>query len=266
MSLDMHLFRVDLALAAVGLVAIFVLASEAGYRLGLRFASHSVNDAVRSQFATIEGAEFALVGLLLAFTFSMAATRHESRKLVIVAEANAIGTAWLRADVLPPEQCRQLRSLMRQYMDAWFELADSGRDARKWDPATRKGADLQKRMWAISAEECRRNPDSVAASLLLSSLNDVFDRHGDSRFAFANRLPAAILVLVIVSATIAVGHLGYGYGMAGRRNFATLVILCCLIVVTIIVIMDLDRPLRGMFQITPQSMIDLYQGMPAGEQ
>lgn len=261
MNIDHHIFRVDLTLIAIGLLALLLLASEIGYRLGRRFGSRMVTDAVRGQFTAVEGAEFALVGLLLAFTFSMSAGRYESRKSAIVAEANAIGTAYLRANVLPPEEGRTLQSHFREYVDQWLELSQSGRDPRRWDAASGKINDLQSRMWTIGAAACRREPTSEAASLVLSSLNDVFDRHSDSLFAFTNRLPGGVMLVLVATSLIAVGHLGFGYGMAGRRGLFTLAILCSLIVLTTVVILDFDRPRQGMFQLVPQNMIDLQQSM-----
>lgn len=268
MNLDLYIFRMPMALTSLGLLALLLLAAELGFRLGRYFARRGGGgnaDAVRGQFTTVEAAEFALVGLLIAFTFSIAASRYENRKLVIVAEANAIGTAYLRAEVLPPEDSRRLRSLMREYVDSWLEMAHSGDDRQRWDAASRKITQLQEPMWAIAAAECRRNPSSDAAGLLLASLNDVFDRHSDSLFAFSNRLPGAIILVLIGAAGVAMGRLGFGYGMAGRRGLITLGTLACLIVVTIAIILDFDRPRRGMFQLSPQNMVDLRQSMAPDE-
>lgn len=261
MNIDMHIHQLDLWLTGLALLTLLLATAEIGFRLGRRFARNQVNDAVRSQFTTIEGAEFALIGLLLAFTFSMAISRYESRRVAIVAESNAIGTAYLRAQTLEPVDAARLQQVLRDYTDTWIELSKSGRNPQRWDAARRRATELQDQAWAIAMSAARKQPTSVPVSLLIPALNEVFDRHTSSLAEFSNRLPGAVMVLLLIAALIVLGHVGYGNGMAGQRSPVTVAVLSVLIVTTIIVIMDFDRPRQGLLQLVPQSMYDLRQSM-----
>ena len=260
MFLDLTFFWLNLGVAGAMLMAVVLLAAEAGFRLAQR-ASGGIDDQNRSQVAAIKGASIAVVGLLLGFTFSMSASRFESRKLIVVNEANAIGTAYLRARLLQEPQRQQLEACLRRYVDVWLELCAAGADVNTGEAATKELGQLQERLWTVAAEAARQNPNAVTLSLLLQSLNDIFDRQSELMAAVANRVPGVVLLLLTVTISIALGMVGYGCGLAGRRNFGAVLTLSVLIVAIILTILDFDRPRRGLVQISPAPMLVLRQGM-----
>jgi hypothetical protein len=261
MSLDSEFFWLHLGLAGVILLAVLLLATEAGFRLGRRTRRRS-DDPVRTQFGAIEGASLAIVGLLLAFTFSMSASRFEDRKLLIVHETNALGTAWLRARVLQPPERHEVQSLLRRYVDTWLELYEAaGANPKGVEPVLKELDRLQEGLWSRASDVARQNPNAVTLSLLLQSLNDVFDRQSEFVAACRNRIPGVILLMLTVAATISLGMIGYGCGLVGHRSFLATFMLSLLIVTIVVVILDFDRPKRGFFQLGPQGMTALRETM-----
>ena len=143
MFLDQLIFWADLGLTGAALVVLTVVAMEVGFRLGRR-RQKKADESARTQFTAIEGAELTVVGLLLAFTFSMAVSRFETRKQIVVNEANALGTAYLRAQLLPPLERLEAEALLRNYVDTWLELHDAGAgpaETRRRDPEAGRAAD-----------------------------------------------------------------------------------------------------------------------------
>jgi len=258
--LDREFFWVHLGLAGTGIMIMMLCAAEVGVRFGRRGRKTS-DDPTRSQYTAIEGAALAVVGLLLAFTFSMSASRFENRKQIVVNEANALGTAWLRAQLLPESEGQEVRSLLRSYVDAWLELHEGGPDVTRHAAASKELDRLQDQLWSRASAAARRDPNSVTMSLLLQSLNEVFDRQSELMAAVANRVPGVVLLLLTVTAAVSLGMVGYCSGLAGRRNFVATFTLGLLIAGTILVILDFDRPRRGLIQLSPRSMIVLRESM-----
>ena len=262
MLLDRVIFWLDLGLITVGLLVVMLIAIEGGFRLGRR-ARRRTDDPTRAQFTAIEGAELTVVGLILAFAFGMAITRFESRRQIVVNESNAIGTAYLRAALLPPPQRQDAEALLRRYVDAWLELHDGGPDQKRFQAATRELDQLQTQLWSLGSEAARQKPELPTMALFLQALNDSFDRQSELKAAISNRVPGLILLLLILGAVLALGQIGYGCGLTGRRNLSATITLCLLVAAIILVTLDLDRPRQGFLQLDAQSMIALRQSMTA---
>lgn len=260
MFVENEFVRLHLWLAGAILLALVLLAAETGFRLG-RKRTRAVDDAARSQFTAIEGSAMAVAGLLLAFTFSMSVSRFENRKQIVVLEANALGTAYLRARLLPPPQRQEVESSLRRYVDAWLEYHQAGPDLARGRAALKEMDLLQERLWSAVSTLARENPNAVTLSLILQALNDVFDRQSELTAAVSNRVPGVVLLLLALVCAIAMGIVGRGCGLAGPRSFVTTLVLSCMLVAIILVILDFDRPRRGLIQISPQSMIAVRQSM-----
>ena len=259
MFLDLQFYTLPLAMVGLLLLAVTLLAAEVGFRLGRRARSNA-DEATRSQLTAIEGGVLGVVGLLLAFSFGMSVSRFENRKEIVVHEANAIGTAYLRAQLLPQPERREVESMFRRYVDAWLEVYEAASDQQR-----RAGVQeidrLEGEIWSRAVAVARQKPDSLPMSLLLQSLNEVFDRKAELIAAVANRVPGMILLLLILGTAVSLGQVGYGCGVAGRRSVTATLTLCFLVAAIILVIFDLDRPRRGLLQVSPQSMIALRESI-----
>ena len=242
------------------LLALLLLAVEIGFRTG-----HAVRDRLDdhavSQIMAIQGTILGLLALLLAFTFSMAVDRYETRRALVVKEANAIGTAALRAQLLPEPARSDVAALLREYVGIRIELSEAGIDVNRFQAAMVASERLQQAFWVQAVAAVRGESQSLGPALLLASLNDVIDVHGERLAARENHVPEIVLRLELLVAIFAVGIVGYGSGAGGRRNPISTTVLALLLAAVALLIVDLDRPHRGLIQVSQQPLMDLQRSL-----
>ena len=245
------------------LIGLLLFADEAGYRLGRR-RQDSVTDLVRAQLGSIQGALFGLFALLLGFTFAMALSRFDRRYEMVVQEANAIGTAALRAHVLPPPQRTEMTGVFRRYVDVRVE---AGRGANLLTARRRaldaEAARLQGQLWRHAVAAAETDPRSVPVGLLLQSVNEAIDIKEERDAVLANHVPESVLLLLFGFAILTSGVLGFGTGLAGGRALGMAAIFTVLVSVAMLVIVDLDRPGRGLVRVGQESMLTLQRSLNA---
>ena len=208
----------------------------------------------------IEAAIFGLLGLLLAFTFSGAASRFEERRHLIAEETNAIGTAYLRIDLLPADVQPELRQLFRSYLDTRLQTYRNAGDANAMRAQLAAGTQLQRQIWdrSVAASRQPEMPNSVA-TLVIPALNQMIDITTSRTVATQNHPPTIIYVLLaglsLVSALLA------GYVMCDTkvRSWFYMLIIAGTISLTFYVIMDLEFPRLGLIRIdaADQTLVDL---------
>jgi hypothetical protein len=243
-------------LQPVLLLAGAFLASETGYRLG-RFAGPR-GEAFDKQLGTIGGATFALVAFLIGFGFAGAGTRYVDRLDLVVKEANALGTAWLRADTLPQPARGELKEALRQYTASRLELLESKDRAQALALLARVGGQHE-RLWDIALKGTAGNASLML--VVLPSLNEVIDLHTTHLSAARRHIPTAIMVTLLVSTALALALASFGSGQAGRRfpilNFMYGFALAAALWMTL----DLDHPRRGTIQIGLQPLVETLASM-----
>lgn len=245
-----------LALLLAGLVA----AGQLACSLGLSAAPRT-GDPERGQLGALQAALLGLLGLLLGFTFSMTASRYDTRRLLVVDEANAIGTAYLRAGALEEPARAEVRHLLEAYVGARLDFYQAGDDAPRLAAASQLSERLQVRFWSRAMAAARTAPTAITLGLLLQALNDVIDLHSKRLMALENRVPDSILVLLVLLAMGALAMVGYSSGLAGSRELAAQLLLAVLVAAVVFVIVDLDRPYRGLIQVGQGSMIALRESL-----
>ena len=250
----------SLVLCAV-LLAALLLSIEAGHRLGCR-APETHWDASGGAFLSLSSATMALLGLLLAFSFSMSVTRHDARQLVILKEAKVIGTVYMRSDFLSAEQSAPMKALLKSYVDQRLAYHSANHD----DPAlpeVRKQTDtLQRQLWAIAAmADNYREPKAVQLGLLSSAVNDMSDAASEAQFARDDHVPPAVIWLLFVVTLVSGAMAGYAFGARRQRNWLAFAGFAVMIVIVVYTILDLDRPLRGLIQVDQAPMLSLKAGM-----
>ncbi|MGE5275860.1 MAG: DUF4239 domain-containing protein [Acidobacteriota bacterium] len=235
------------ALVLLFAVALFVgtfLTLEAGRRLG-----RGAGEAGVAGVGAVEGAVFALLGLLLAFTFSGAASRFDSRRELVAQEANAVGTAWLRIDLLPEQDQGRVRDLFRRYLDS--RLATYQKIARDEAPdaAIAQSARLQREIWNTSVGACRGADSTAACLLLLPALNEMIDI--TTTRAMAARIHPPLVVFLLLGALTLVAGLLAGYGMAtGKaRTLFHRIAFAAVIATAVYVIVDIEYPRLGLIRV-----------------
>jgi hypothetical protein len=232
---------------AVGLFAAMLGASEVGYRIGRRAQARD-GGGERAGGGAVEGAVFALLGLLLAFTFGGAASRFDTRRTLVVEEANAIGTAWLRLDLLVAEDQPPLRDLFRRYLDARIAVYQSLPDLEAAMRELGRANALQAEIWVGSVEAARR-AGFRESSLLLPALNQMFDITTTRTRAAYTHVPGVIVAALFGVAVLAALLAGHGMSTAPQRNLMHAVLFAAVVATTFYLIVDFEYPRIGLLRL-----------------
>ena len=241
-------------------VGIFNVALEAGYRLGLRRQAQS-DEPEKTHANALHGAVLGLLALLLGFTFAMAVSRYENRKTLMVDQANAIGTAWLRGSLLPSPHAERTAALFREYIQSRFLYNASVRGSAGIDQAEAKAGQIENELWAISKTVLTEDPRSQPGSLYTQALNDVFDIREKRRFALDDRVPWAVTIMLFVVSMAALGMVAYSCGLSGRRRAMANFTFSFLIALVLIIILDIDSPRVGLVKASQDSLVRLEQSL-----
>jgi hypothetical protein len=248
-------------LVYLGTVAIAATAIEAGFRLG-RSRRNGSNPEKEQPVAAIAASTLGLLGFMLAFTFGLAASRFDDRRLAVLEEANAIGTTYLRAGLLVEPERSECRELLRAYVNA--RMAAVKPETHREAMAT--STSIHDALWTQATAAAAADPHSIMTGLFIESLNNVIDLHATRvLFGLRSQIPSSVWVALFSMAALAMGSLGYQEGLAGsRRSLATIALLLTFSAVMLL-IADLDRPQEGLLRVGQQSMIDLQESMRGNE-
>jgi hypothetical protein len=251
------------AAAGIYIVSLFLgslVLLELGRRAALRRLETSQE---HPNYGVIEGAMFALLGLLIAFTFSGAAERFERRRMLIVEEANAIGTAYLRIDLLAPEAQPQLRADFRRYVDSRLAVYEAIPDVEAVKERLAHSAELQLAIWGQALEGAKKTGRAEATMMIVPALNAMIDITTTRTVALQTHPPPVVFgmlgVLVWICSLLA------GFGIASRDNRSTLHVLAFsgILTLTVWVIIDYEYPRVGFVRINAvdQVLVDLRDSM-----
>ena len=249
------------AIALIVFLACLV-AAEIGYLLGRRGAKSGA--AKKEHLGAVQAAAAALLGLLLAFSVSMAVSRFEARKAAVVEEANAIGTAYMRASLLPESQRRQAQRLFALYVDVRLELArpdwylNAEHDLRDQEVA------LQEQQWWLGRQVAEQDPRAVTGGLYLEALNEMIDSQARRDHGLRNHVPETLIYLIVAVAMLTLGIMGYVSGLSGGRSLTAVLVLSLMITAVLFVIVDFDRPYRGLLTVSQLSMVEVQQTIERG--
>lgn len=249
-------------LLVAGIFASILIALELGRRVW-RWQVDSGREPESTGVGAVAGAIFALLGLLIAFAFSGAAARFDMRRTLIVQEANDIGTAYMRLDLLQQPARAGLQQLFREYLDARLDAYRAIPDRQRVDAALRRADMLRDRLWLQSVTESQRNTTTAATMLLLPALNAAFDT-ASTRVASTREHPPAVIFGMLFSLCW-IGAFFAGYGMASRgpRNWLHTLFFVTSLTVTLYVIVDLEYPRLGLIRVDAfdQILQDVRTGM-----
>lgn len=249
---------------AVALFVSMALAIEAGYRIGRGVARHAT-EASRVHVNAIQAALLGVLALLLAFTLSLALQRFDSRSAAVVDEANAIGTAYLRTQLLPPSLQAEARASLVAYVDLRLQEGATTPVERAERQATgARTAELQNALWRYGVRAAELDGRPVTSGLFIQSVNDLIDSNGRRNAALARHVPEVVLFLLYGTFLLTGTIVGYAAGLTGQRASYVTYIMVALIVMLVFIIIDLDRPRRGLIEIDQSSLRDLRASMTVG--
>ena len=212
----------------------------------------------RNDFNLILGASLTLLGLIIGFSFSMATNRYDQRKNYEEQEANAIGTEYVRADLLPSVDAAQVRTLLKKYLDQRIRSYVAG-NAQEIGQINADTTVLQASLWASVVAPSEAHPTAVSA-LTVSGMNDVLNSQGYSQAAEWNRIPPAAWLMM---AAIAIGsNLLVGYGLQRVKSSSKLMpILPFVVSIAFMLIADIDSTRQGVIRVVPQNLLSVAQSL-----
>jgi len=251
------LYDLDSGVIVAILAIAMALAIEGGIRLGLR-RQREVSNEAKEQVRRILGALLGMFALLLGFALSLALQRYDARNHAVVDEANAIGSAYALAALLPAPAREEAQALLAHYVDLRIRMStDTIHDVVRHEAALVEAGKRLDAVWAVAVRAADERPDPVRTGLFVQAVNDVGDQLAKRDAVLRLHIPE--LVIALLGATFLVGGvlLGYGAGLTGERASIAEYAMVGLIVVLMFIIIDLDRPRRGLIQVSQKSMTDL---------
>src|SRR5262245_20493509 len=231
-------------------------------RIGARLPRKrgKLKEDVHEDFSVVLGATLTLLGLIIGFSFSMAISRYDQRKNYEEAEANAIGTEYVRADLLPAENAAKVRALLRDYVDqrVLFYTTRGEQQVRQINART---AQLQTELWSAVLAPAAARPTPIVA-LVVSGMNDVLNSQGYTQAAWWNRIPVAAWVLMAAIAVCCNVLIGYD-ARAITAGGVRLLVLPAVVSISFFLIADIDSPRGGVIRVKPQNLVSLTESLRA---
>jgi hypothetical protein len=251
-------FRLSSVELGLLLFAVVLGATGVGLLLG-RWHRHR-STTLQEPFAVLQATLLGFMGLILAFGLALAVGRYEARRAAVVEEANAIGTTYLRAQLLAePVRTRSLERLVR-YTDTSIRLARSVPESDAERRAAADGQHLQRELWGLAGEAVAAAPTASAPRLYIETLNEMIDMQTVRVSGLNNRVPSPVLWLEVVGASLALGLLAFYLSLLGR-GLLTVVSAAALVTLLLLVTFDLDRPTRGLIRVPSTPLTELRASM-----
>ncbi len=252
------------SLPIVGVFAVLTivaaLMAEGGYRFG-RWWQKRTPDEKEGPTAMIVGSLLALMGFLLAITTGMASDRFDKRRELVLAEANSVGTTYLRAGYLPEPASSEIRDLIREYVPLRISKTDDLENVRV---RMARSVELHAKLWCIAEELARTTPESDVLALFIDSLNETIDLH-ETRVTVGvyARVPETVILLLFLGSMVTLSMVGYNAGLSLRRSSLSAVVLILVLSSVITLVVDLDRSQGGFLTVNQQPLIDLQEQIGA---
>jgi hypothetical protein len=249
-------FNHPLLIFGISFFILWLMAWVGSYVLRKR---RGLDEEAREDFGVILGAALTLLALLIGFSFSMAISRYDQRKNYEEAEANAIGTEYVRAGLLPPADATTVRALLSHYLDQRIAFYSS-REAEQLRQINARTAQLQNDLWSAVQAPATAQPNPVLA-LAVAGMNDVLNSQGYTQAAWWNRIPHAawgLMAIIAISCNLLVG-----YGARNTKGGGLLPILPLIVSIAFLLIADIDSPRVGFIHVAPQNLLSLSASMPA---
>jgi hypothetical protein len=198
---------------------------------------------------TIQTGLFTLTSFVIGLSFAQASARFDVRRDLVVKEANAIGTTWLRADLLPPADASEFRRVLTSYTQARLDAYQTPNDPQLYERTTKVSDDDQRELWRLAAGALRNAPTNLNYSLLMQSLNDTIDVSAEQLQALTTHVPTAAMVLTLLLVVLSALSLGLRFGLNRSRPPTLTIIFIVAYVLVINMMIDYDRPQSGFVRV-----------------
>ncbi len=251
--------RLPLWAVFFGTVALIFASIEAGRRWGAA-GRRKAESQPEAPVGAMVGAVLGLLAFMLAFTFGMAGSRFEARREVVLDEANAIGTTYLRASLLAQPHARIVQKLLKEYVD--LRIAGPTMTPALLKAALDRSVEIHDLLWAEAVAAGQENPGSITTGLFIQSLNELIDLHSKRvMVSLRSPIPRVIWTALYALAAFSMALMGYHAGVTGVRRSAATLLLAAAFSAVVALIADLERPQQGLVRVSQQALIDARAGM-----
>jgi hypothetical protein len=253
------LFDLPSVAIAFCLFLLMIGANEGGYHLG-RYIQYRTDKEAKSLTGAIQASILGLLALILSFTFSMSMQRFDNRSMSLIDEANAIEAATLRVQLLPVEFHQQASALLGEYLEMRIQI--SGIDLTRRDERrdyNERIKSLQGQIWELAIAATQADPRAVTSGSFINALNSMIDSQGKRNALLQMRVPEMVLFQLFLVLAAAGGILGYSSGLSGTRVSAPTVVVAFIIAMIVFLIIDLDRPKRGVIKVDQSALLALAE-------
>lgn len=238
-------------------IVLSIMTVEFGYRYG-RWRLARKSEEQESPVAAMVASILGLLAFMLAFTFSMAATRFDARRQVVLEEANSIGTTYLRSQLLPEPQRSEIAEQLREYTAIRVQPLNMG----VMNDLMKQSDELLKQIWSQAVIVAEQDPTSITTGLFLQSLNETIDIHSKRVFiGLRNRIPISIWLALFSLTLLGMMSIGYQAGLSGTHRSPEMLIMTLSFTLVLYLIVDLDRGQEGFLKVSQQAMIDVLNSM-----
>ena len=242
----------------LGTVAVVLVAAEIGFRIGIGLQRQDSSSEGTPITGAVVGGMLGLMAFLMAFSIGIVIGQHNERKTMVVTEANAVGTAYLRAGFLDEPDLTKSRDLLREYVEVRLAAAS---DPAQFEYAITRSEEIHGELWSIVEDNVRQGNESDIMALFVESINEVIDVHTLRLAAVNLRLPRLLGIVLYVATVLSFLLVGVGNSADGKRDFAAILLFALAFVAVLMIIVDLDRPQEGLLTVSQAALSDLLQQM-----
>jgi hypothetical protein len=248
--------RFPIGLVFLLTLLVVLLAAEIGFRIGLWLQRRDPAALAGQSTGLIVGSLLGLTAFVLAFSIGIVIEQHNNRKLMVVTEANAVGTAYLRAGFLAEPDRTTSRDLLQEYLEVRLAAAA---DPALIESVTRRSEEIQVQLWAIAQDNVRQGNDSDIMGLFIESINEVINVHALRLMAANLRLPGLFGALLYAAALVSFLVVGIANSADGQRDVVTILLFALGVVAVLVIVIDLDRPREGLLTVSQAAMEDVLR-------
>jgi hypothetical protein len=242
-------------------VAIVFVAAEIGFRLGIWLQRRTDASGKTPMTGAVVGGMLGLMAFLLAFSIGIVIGQHNGRKAMVVTEANAVGTAYLRAGFLDEPDRSTTRDLLREYIEVRLAGVREASNEGILEAAMRRSEEIHGELWSIVEENVQQGKESATMALFVDSINEVIDVHSERLAVGHLRLPRMLGMVLYAATILSFLLVGVASSSDGKRDPLAILLFALAFVAVLMIVVDLDRPQQGILTVSQQALDDLLRQM-----
>ena len=240
----------------LGTLAAVLAAAEVGFRIGTWLQRRDPESGGVQVNGAVVGSMLGLMAFLMAFTIGIVIGQHNGRKEMVVTEANAVGTAYLRAGFLSEPDRTSTRDFLREYVELRLAVAA---DLGLFDSGVKRSEEIHNELWSVVEDNVNQGKESAIMALFADSINEVIDVHTLRLAAFDLRLPRLFGIMLYAATILSFMLIGVAGSADGKRDWISVLLFALAFVVVLMLLVDLDRPQQGLLTVSQTALSDLLR-------